>query len=68
MVGFTPGITVDGGYSIRLTALDATTGNTVAGVNVSTAFVLATNLIPEDETPNQPKGPIFLVPASGGSV
>lgn len=62
MIGFTPGITVDGGYTVRLTALDATTGNTVAGVNVSAAFVLATDVFADDQPPNVQKGPIFLAP------
>lgn len=39
-----PGIEVVGDYIIRVTALDATTGNTVAGVNVSNVVITGDDL------------------------
>lgn len=41
MVGFTPNIIVEGAYTVRVTALDATTGNVVSGVNILDAAILA---------------------------
>ena len=34
-IALPPDILLSGGYTVRVTAIDPTTGNTVAGVNVS---------------------------------
>lgn len=61
IVPLTPGITVESGYTIRLTALDPTTGSVVSGVEISASAILATNL-----TASEPaalvSGPYVLVP------
>jgi len=43
MVGMTSPYDVEGGYLIRIAAIDATTGLDVVGVNVLNAFILATD-------------------------
>ena len=65
VVPLTPGITVEGGYTIRLTAIDPNTGNVVSGVNVSKALILATNLNPTNVGPVITQGPFVLVPGPG---
>lgn len=37
-------VALDGGYQIQVTALDATTGDVVAGVNVSAVLITARNV------------------------
>ena len=64
VVPMTPGITVSGDYIIRVTALDATTGNLVTGVNVSAGAILATNLTTTTTDVSSP-GSFFLVPGPG---
>lgn len=56
MVGMTPGVTVEGSYIIRITALDATTGNVVSGVNVTSAAFIATDL--QGSQPELPPSPV----------
>jgi len=46
-----PFFTLSSGYVVRLTALDATTGNVVAGVVVSGASI---DVDPGDTTPEEP--------------
>lgn len=61
MVGMTPDVTVEGAYIIRVTALSATTGNVVSGVNVTSAAIIATDLtfVPENVISTEPD-PVFL--------
>ena len=54
MVGFTPNIIVEGAYIVRITALDATTGNVTAGVKVTSAAILAEDLSPQEGTDKVP--------------
>lgn len=61
MVPLTPGITVESGYTIRLTALDPTSGAVVSGVNISQSAILATNLTSGPSQQLQ-SGPYVLVP------
>lgn len=42
--GLPPNLDLDGGYTIRFTAVDPTTGVVVAGVKVSNATIMAVNL------------------------
>lgn len=49
------------GYSLRVTALDATTGNLVAGVKVGQVVITATNVQGGDIQ----SGPFLLVPGPG---
>ena len=44
VVPMTPGLTVSGDYIVRVTALDATTGNLVTGVKVSAGAILANDV------------------------
>ena len=63
VVPLTPGLILEGNYTLRLTALDPTTGNTVAGVKITNGALLATDFGPTtDQQPTQPLGPIFLIP------
>lgn len=54
--------TLSAGYVMRLVALDPTTGNTVAGVNLSDISFFVTDLMgnAQDDTPNP-----LLVPSEG---
>lgn len=49
------------GYTLRVTALDATTGNLVAGVKVGQVVITATNVLGG----NIESGPFLLVPGPG---
>ena len=51
------------GCKVRVTALDPTTGNTVAGVNVSTVALEVELLSGSDDALNF--GPFMFVPGSG---
>lgn len=64
VVPMTPGITVSGDYIIRITALDATTGNLVTGVKISAGAILASNVIPL-VLPTLTGGLPILVPGPG---
>lgn len=57
-----PFFTLNEGMIVRITAIDATTGAVVSGVKVSNASVDVDNFAPDEPTPDQPKGPIFLIP------
>lgn len=60
-VSLPPFFTLTNGYTVRVTALDPTSGAVVAGViasNVSIA-VDQSGPVPTEE---QPKGPVFLIP------
>lgn len=61
MVPLTPGLSLAAGYTLRLTALDPTTGDVVSGVNVSAAAILATNIASTPAEQLQ-TGPFVLVP------
>lgn len=54
--------TLSAGYVMRLVALDPTTGNTVAGVNLSDISFFVTDLMgnAQDDAPNP-----LLVPSEG---
>jgi len=51
MVGMTSPYDVEGGYLIRIAAIDATSGLDVAGVNVLNAFILATDNAADETEP-----------------
>lgn len=64
IVPLSPGITVETNYTLRLTALNPTTGALVSGVTVSLAQGLGTNV----EAPTvivNPAQPPILVPGPG---
>ena len=56
-----PNLELDDTFQIRVTALDATTGNVVAGVNVGTVSLLVDNIAGGDLTSGT-FGPFMLVP------
>lgn len=58
---FTPDLELDDTYQIRVTALDATTGNVVAGVKVGSVTLIVDNLAGGDLTSGT-FGPFMLVP------
>ena len=47
---FTPDLDLDESFQIRVTALDATTGNVVAGVKVGTVTLIVDNIAGGDLT------------------
>lgn len=48
IVPLTPGIVAADNYTIRITALDPSTGNVVSGVKVSLSTILGTNIADTD--------------------
>lgn len=66
VVPLTPGITVSGDYIIRVTALDAATGNLVTGVNVSAGAILATD-VAGSPTSELVSGPYLYVQEGEGT-
>jgi hypothetical protein len=62
IVPLPPGLDLGGGTEIRVTALDPTTGNTVAGVNVSNV----TLEVDEIGGASLEYGPFMLVTGPGG--
>jgi len=67
MVGMTSPYDVEGGYLIRIAAIDATSGLDVAGVNVLNAFILATDNAEGQANP-QDLAPTPLVVPSNEAV
>lgn len=59
-----PLLDLGNGYTIRLTALDPTTGNKVTGVTVSNLAMAVVNVGSGDAS-NLAVGPFLLVPGSG---
>ena len=60
-VALPPGFDLDETYQIRVTALDPTTGATVAGVNVGDVTLMVDNIVGGDLS----FGPFFAVPGPG---
>lgn len=58
-----PGLTLADGWTIRVTALDATTGNVVAGVVVTGVMIQARSLTGENDALES--GDFKLVPGPG---
>lgn len=59
--GLPQNMDLGGGYTLRFAALDPTTGAAATGVNISAAFILASNIlaIPVEQLA---VGPFMLVP------
>ena len=64
IVPLTPGITVEGNYILRLVALDPTAGTAVAGVVITGAKGLGTDILAASNV-NIPAPPPLLVPGPG---
>jgi len=60
-VAMPPSMDINGAFTVRVTALDATTGNVVSGVNIGTVTITA------DATGEGTleSGPFMLVPGPG---
>ena len=58
-----PDLDLDDTYQIRVTALNATTGQVVSGVNVGTVTLIVTNVSGGDLTSGT-FGPFLLVPGA----
>ena len=65
VVPMTPGIEVAGTYTIRLLAVDPTTGNTVTGVVISQGAGLGFNVGGSASLVSIPAPPPLLVPGPG---
>lgn len=66
-IALPPDHVLTGSYTVRITAIDAATGATVSGVNVSNVTLQVENLGP---TPDSALavGPFMLVPGPGSMV
>lgn len=65
IVPITPGVQVAGTYTLRLVAVDPTTGATVAGVTISGASGLGVNVGGSASNVQIPAPPPLLVPGPG---
>lgn len=61
-----PNLDLDSGYTIRVTALDPTTGASVAGVVLTNVIIMARNMGASDSSALA-TGPWLLVPGSSAA-
>lgn len=63
-----PGLDLGAGYVVEFTALDASTGAVVSGVNVSNAALLVTNVQGGDLAPTLPDVEPLWIPIPAGEL